>query len=49
MARMCTVYIPIRQSDDRAERRFTIKLTKIPGAPAFGAITEAEVVIAGSG
>ena len=46
-----TVFIPIKSSSAsaRLERRFTIKLKKTPGGPAFGPITETEIVIAGSG
>lgn len=45
-----TLFIPLKPSDNtRPERRFKIVLTKTPGAPAFGDITETEVVIAGSG
>ncbi|HKE93738.1 MAG TPA: hypothetical protein VKB34_05490, partial [Povalibacter sp.] len=45
------LFIPIKPAgvSPRPERRFIIKLRKTPGAPAFGAITETEVVIAGSG
>ncbi len=46
-----SLFIPIKPSLDggRPERSFTIKLMKTPGGPAFGAITETEVVIEGSG
>jgi hypothetical protein len=46
-----SVFIPIKpaKAGGRPERRFTIQLTKTPGGPALGDITEAEVVIDGSG
>ena len=46
-----SVYIPIKpaKAGGRPERRFTIQLTRTPGGPALGDITEAEVVIEGSG
>lgn len=46
-----TLFISIKQSarDPRPERRFLIRLKKTPGSPAFGSITETEVVIAGAG
>ncbi|HEY5807132.1 MAG TPA: hypothetical protein VIT67_04155, partial [Povalibacter sp.] len=46
-----TLFIPIKQSsgNPRPERRFLIRLKKSPGSPAFGTITETEVVIAGAG
>ncbi|HMN46305.1 MAG TPA: protein kinase [Povalibacter sp.] len=45
-----SLFIPITPArEGRPERRFTIKLMKTPGAPAFGNITETEVVIEGSG
>lgn len=46
-----SLYIPIAPSRDgeRPERRFTIELMQTPGGPAFGEITETEIVIEGSG
>lgn len=47
-----SLYIPIKRPADsrsRGERRFKIKLKQAPGGPALGAITETEVVIAGTG
>lgn len=43
-----TLFIPIKPSSSTRERRFTIQLRKTPGAPAFGDITETEVVLVGS-
>ncbi|MBB6093009.1 serine/threonine protein kinase [Povalibacter uvarum] len=43
-----TLFIPIKPSSSTRERRFTIRLRKTPGAPAFGEITETEVVLRGS-
>lgn len=43
-----TVFIPIKRSSSTRERRFTIRLRKTPGAPAFGQITETEVIIGGN-
>ncbi len=43
-----TVFIPIKKSSSTRERRFTVRLRKTPGAPAFGQITETEVVIGGT-
>lgn len=43
-----TLFIPIKPSTSTRERRFTIRLRKTPGAPAFGEITETEVVLRGS-
>ncbi|MFL6617762.1 MAG: serine/threonine-protein kinase [Povalibacter sp.] len=46
-----TLFIPLKapKSGTRPERRFTIKLNKTPQGPEFGPITQAEVVISGTG
>ena len=43
-----TVFIPIKRSSSTRDRRFTVRLRKTPGAPAFGQITETEVIIGGT-
>lgn len=45
-----SLFIPLRAAPPgRPERHFTIQLMKTPGGPAFGKITETEVVIEGTG
>lgn len=43
-----SLFIPLKASHASTERRFTVKLRKLPGAPAIGAIAETEVIIDGA-
>ncbi len=42
-----SLFIPLKASHATTERRFKVKLRKLPGAPAIGAIAETEVIIDG--